>query len=99
MISLRACSPVLILIITTAWSPDASAAESPQGLQRRIPWNDSRVVGSPDPPPPYKAVRSFPRLTIKRPALLAPEPGTNRLFILSHLKHWAGPSQAAGRPG
>jgi uncharacterized repeat protein (TIGR03806 family) len=93
MISLRACFAVLPLVITPTWAADGPAAERPHGLQRRISWDDSRVVGSPDPPSPYKTVRSFPKLTVLRPALLAPEPGTDRLFILSHLKHWAGPSK------
>jgi uncharacterized repeat protein (TIGR03806 family) len=93
MISLRACSPLLLLVTVAAWTVEGSAAEKPYGLKRRIPWNDSRVVGSPDPPSPYKAVRAFPRLKVLRPALLAPEPGTDRLFILSHLNHWAGPTK------
>ena len=62
-------------------------------MDRRIPWNDSRVVGSPDPPSPYKVVRAFPKLTIKQPLSLTPEPGTNRLFILQHLNFWAGPGR------
>jgi glucose/arabinose dehydrogenase len=77
------------LLILTA----AAAADKPFGLDRRMPWNDSRVVGSPDPPSPYKIVRSFPKLTIKQPLSLTPEPGTKRLFILQHLNFWAGPGR------
>jgi uncharacterized repeat protein (TIGR03806 family) len=62
-------------------------------IEPRIPWNDSRVVGSPDPLSPYKVVRAFPQITIKQPLCLFPEPGTNRLFILSHLNYWAGPTR------
>jgi hypothetical protein len=65
----------------------------PFGLRQRIPWNDSRVIGSPEPPLPYKTVRAFPRLTIKQPLTMTPEPGTNRLFILQHLNFWAGPGR------
>ena len=54
------------------WPMIAPPTGKPFGLQRRIPWNDSRVVGSPDPPLPYKVVRAFPRLTIKQP--LTPDP-------------------------
>jgi glucose/arabinose dehydrogenase len=67
--------------------------ERPFGLDHRIPWNDSRVVGSPDPPAPYKIVRSFPNLAVKQPLVLTPEPGTDRLFILQHLNYWAGPGR------
>src|SRR5690242_11262541 len=93
MWSLRLCAPILLLVIATAKADDRPVPGRTHGLERRIPWNDSRVVGSPDPPLPYKAVRGFPKLTVQRPALLAPEPGTDRLFILSHLNHWAGPSR------
>ncbi len=93
MWSLRLCAPVLLLFVSTASAEDRPAAEKPHGLQRRFPWNDSRVIGSPDPPLPYKTVRAFPKLTILRPATLAPEPGTDRLFIISHLNHWAGPGK------
>ena len=88
MRTLRVLAPILLLV--SAASP---AAEKPFGLDRRIPWNDSHVVGSPDPPSPYKVVRAFPKLTIKQPLSLTPEPGTNRLFILQHLNFWAGPGR------
>lgn len=70
-----------------------SAAEKPFGLKKRISWNDSRVVGSPEPMSPYKVVRSFPKLKIKLPLVLIPEPGTNRLFVLEHLAYYSGPGR------
>ena len=88
MRSLHVVAPIFILV-----SAAAPAAEKPFGLDRRIPWNDSRVVGSPDPPPPYKVARAFPKLTIKQPLSLTPEPGTNRLLVLQHLNFWAGPGR------
>lgn len=72
---------------------DHPAGERPFGLDQRIPWNDSRVIGSPDPPLPYKAVRAFPDLTVKQPLGLYPEPGTDRLFVLQHLGASAGPGR------
>jgi putative heme-binding domain-containing protein len=54
---------------------NASAAE-------RIPWNTSRVHGSPEPPPPYVVERIHPGLTFKKPLDLAPLPGTDRLVVL-----------------
>src|SRR6266516_984242 len=47
----------------------------------RAPWTSSRVVGSPDPPPPFKVVRAFPNLKFNHPLLLARCPETNRLFV------------------
>jgi uncharacterized repeat protein (TIGR03806 family) len=81
-------APVFLLAIASA-----SAADKPFGLDRRIPWNDSHLVGSPDPPSPYKVARAFLKLTIKQPLSLTPEPATNRLFILQHLNSWAGPGR------
>ena len=62
-------------------------------LANRLPWNDSRVVGSPDPLSPYKVVKAFPNLSIKQPLTMAPEPGRNRLFIVQHMNVWAGPGR------
>jgi putative heme-binding domain-containing protein len=48
---------------------------------QRTPWTISRVVGSPDPPPPFKVVRAFPNLKFEKPLLLAHCPGSDRLFL------------------
>lgn len=93
MWSLRILTPILLLVPTASQADDRPAAEKPFGMEKRIAWNDSRVVGSPDPLPPYKVVRAFPKLSIKQPLTLAPEPGTRRLFILNHLNYWAGPGR------
>lgn len=53
----------------------------PYGLTTRIPWTTSRVVGTPEPPPPYTVKRAFPRLTFKNPLFIAQEPGTGRLLV------------------
>ena len=91
--SLRIMAPLLLVVSAGAWASDGPAKEKAFGLKRRIPWNDSRVVGSPDPILPYKVVRAFPKLTIKQPLSLTPEPGTNRLFVLQHLNFWSGPGR------
>ena len=87
MRSLCVLAPILVLV-----SVASPAAEKPFGLDRRIPWNDSRVAGSPEPPLPYKVARAFPKLTVKQPLSLTPEPGTNRLLRSST-------PQFLGRPG
>jgi glucose/arabinose dehydrogenase len=89
----RALAWILPLVPVTALADDRPAGERPVGLDRRIPWDDARVVGSPDPPHSYKVARSFAGLTIKQPLALAPEPGTDRLFLLQHLNYWAGPGR------
>jgi putative heme-binding domain-containing protein len=47
----------------------------------RTPWTTTRVVGSPDPPPPFKVVRVFPNLKFEKPLLLARCPDGDRLFV------------------
>ncbi len=51
------------------------------GLTKRVPWITSRVVGSPDPPHPYRIERAFPKLTFRNPLLLARPPVGDRLFV------------------
>src|SRR5262245_43347206 len=51
------------------------------GQEGRQPWTTSRVVGSPDPPPPFKVVRAFPNLKFHQPLLIARAPGLDRLFV------------------
>jgi glucose/arabinose dehydrogenase/mono/diheme cytochrome c family protein len=89
---------VLLPILLLPPAGDDQAAGRPFGLDRRIPWTSSRVVGTPGPPPPYKVARAFPKLEVKQPLLLAPEPGTGRLFILQHLNYWSGPGRLLAIP-
>jgi len=62
-------------------SAEASDAQRPYGIDHRIPWTTSRITGSPEPPPPYRIERVFPKLTFKHPLLLVSAPGADRLFI------------------
>jgi putative heme-binding domain-containing protein len=71
----------LCLLLFLAFAQHVQAGDKPFGLSKRIPWTTSRLTGSPDPPPPYKIVRAFPKLTFKNPLLLTNAPGTERLFI------------------
>lgn len=56
-------------------------AQPPQPKKSRAAWTTSRVVGSPDPPPPYKVVRAFPNLKFTHPLLLARPAGSDRIFV------------------
>src|SRR5437899_751024 len=64
-----------------AHGDDRAAADRPFGLTERVPWTTSRVVGSPEPPPPYRLNRVFPRVAFKSPVCIAQEPDTNRLMV------------------
>jgi glucose/arabinose dehydrogenase len=43
---------------------------------------DSKVIGSPDGPSPYRIKRLFPDLKISHPIAVAPQPGSNSMFAL-----------------
>jgi uncharacterized repeat protein (TIGR03806 family) len=60
-------------------------AERPHGIPKRTPWTTSRLTGSPEPPPPYKIERAFPKLSFKNPLQLATAPGVNRFFVAEHM--------------
>lgn len=57
--------------------------ERPFGLAARIPLTTSMVVGSPDAPLPYRAVRTRQEWEVNFPIHVIHEPGTKNLF-LSH---------------
>lgn len=67
-----------------------AADPMPVGIDQRIPWNESRVVGSPEPPPPYRAQRAFPELKITNPIGIAHEPGSDRLWVIHQASAWSG---------
>ncbi len=76
--------PVMILAGLLVWlglSPADSPREREATKGERKPWTTSRVMGSPDPPPPFKVVRAFPNLKFDHPLLLARAPGSDRLFV------------------
>src|SRR5437667_1280777 len=54
----------------------------PFGLDHRIPWTTSRLIGSPDPPLPYTVEKTFTIIKLERPLFIIAEPGTDRLFVI-----------------
>lgn len=73
---------------TVAAAP--AADEKPFGLTKRIPWTTSKVIGSPEPPPPYRVRRTFPNLKVVYPIAIAHEPGTEDLLLVHQLVGWVG---------
>jgi hypothetical protein len=68
----------------------APTVERPSGLDKRVSWDTSHVVGSPEPPLPYRTRRAFPKLTIPCPIAVAHEPGTSNLLLVHQLFPWGG---------
>src|SRR5712691_7253264 len=71
-----------IKFTTTAEQRDKEPVKKAFGLDKRVPWTTSKVIGSPEPPPPYKTELAFPKLPkFEEPLDLTYAPGTNRLFV------------------
>jgi putative heme-binding domain-containing protein len=51
-------------------------------LSPRPAWTTSRVIGSPDPPPPYTVEPTFTHIAWKNPVFAVREPGTDWLIIV-----------------
>jgi uncharacterized repeat protein (TIGR03806 family) len=67
----------------------STPAQKPQpaskpGVLQRVPWTTSHVIGSPEPPHPYRLERAFPQHKFHNPVYLTPEPGTDRLFVVEY---------------
>src|SRR5262245_13649715 len=53
-------------------------------LNQRVPLTTSKVVGFPDPPPPYRARKVFTKATIDFPLWVEPIPGTDSLLLINN---------------
>lgn len=81
------CLPLGLLVLPAALGPGSAGADrdGPNALQQlKSRWQSvpSRVVGSPDPPPPYRVVRAFPKLSLTNPVVVAREPGNQSLWFI-----------------
>ena len=56
--------------------------EKPFGIEGRIPWTNVKVVGRPEPAPPYTVERVFSGVDWKAPLYVAPVPGSDRLLVV-----------------
>lgn len=77
-----------ILFIPTSYAVDSESAES-----QRVPWNDSTVVGFPDPPSPFDVVQLHSNLDIPKPMGVTVLPGTSDLLVHVHQGGYGGPGR------
>ncbi len=81
-LKLRRTLGALLVTSLFGWSLLHAANEPPFGIKRRIPWNASRLVGSPDPPLPYTVEKTFTNIKWEQPIFITAEPGTDRLLVV-----------------
>ena len=55
--------------------------DRPYGIAERVRWTTSRLVGAPNPPPPYRLTRAFPEFAFEHPLFIAQDPTSERLFV------------------
>lgn len=77
--------PMLIAALFSA-AASAPGLDLPDHVRQFAPVASSRVKGSPEPPPPYKAERVFPNLTIKQLITAAVQPGGREFIFVDRPK-------------
>ncbi len=76
-------TPAFLIVCLLFGGPGLTQAdEKPFGIDKRVAWSTSRMVGMPEPPSPYVLERVFPQLTFKNPVELLPVPGTDRMLVV-----------------
>ena len=80
--------PTVLATFLAAWPSANSLAQTelkpPFGLAKREIWENTRLVGTPEPPPPFRAVPVYTNQVWRAPMFLAAEPQSTRLFALLH---------------
>ena len=74
------------LVFLVASTSFALGADRPFGIESRTPWTTSKLVGSPEPAPPFRLVRVLPRITFDKPVHVIVEPGRDRLLVVQYLR-------------
>lgn len=69
--------------------PDATTAK-PFGIAKRVPVTTSTVVGSPDPPLPYKVKRLYPNFAPGFPIMVKAIPGSDQLMYIGENGPYGG---------
>ena len=74
-------SVVSLFVVGLAYAEDSRNGK--QKLKRQ-PWTTSRIVGSPEPPAPYRTQLAFPKLKFDEPLAMTFVPGSGRLIVVEH---------------
>lgn len=78
-LSLRLLGVLLLAITPVLWWQQIESKAAP--AEKRPAWTESRVVGSPDAPHPFRVVPAFAKLQFKNPVHMTSAPGTDRMFV------------------
>src|SRR5260370_6321764 len=81
---LRPGPSCLIALALSGLAISQTPAPVPFGLEKRVIWSTSKVVGSPDPPRKYRLTRAFGQLTFKEPVFIAQDPVSDRFMVAEY---------------
>jgi len=63
---------------------------------QRVSWSTSRILGTPEAPPPYRSERAYPKLGFRNPVLITPAPFGKRMVVGEQGgKIWSFPNDPA----
>ncbi len=65
--------------------PDTTTAARPFGIAERVLLTTSTVIGSPDPPPPYRVRRAYARYSPSYPIQVRHIPGSDQLLVITEV--------------
>src|SRR5437868_4491797 len=75
---------VLLVVQPASLKPKVSNAEHTYAVEKRTAWTSSRVIGSPEPPSPYRTERIFSKLKFVEPLEMVVLPGSDRFVLAEH---------------
>lgn len=80
---LRFISSLMLVALVLAAAQRSALADPPKvGIEKRVAWTSSRIIGSPEVPLPYVTERAFPALKFTNCLDLTNAPGSDRLFVV-----------------
>jgi uncharacterized repeat protein (TIGR03806 family) len=75
---------ITMLLILGCGFALSQTSSQPYGLDKRVKWTTSRVVGSPEPPRRFRLVRAFPQVQFKEPVFMAQDPSSDRFMVAEY---------------
>src|SRR5690349_5071563 len=92
---IRAALTVLASLTFCPTSRVTVAGPPAEGVEKRVPWTTSHIVGSPDPPLPYVTEPAFAALKFNQCLDIARAPGSDRMFVVEQMgKIFSFPNQS-----
>lgn len=86
-------SPFLALLLTCLLMTHVQGIEPAFGLDKRPEWKNDKLKGFPDPLPPYRTVRAYPKLEKKGLLCVGSFPGSSWMWVVTHVDGYGGPGK------